>query len=159
MSDKQRHSEPVVVQGKFWYQRVLYTQYNTYSYCDPRYKNMLVCLHPVFFFFFFFFWVHLSSQNSFSFTDGEGSIDTYLITLILKLFALLHFVCLVLLECACYHYEFSPLKSTQSAISRLVALCKLVPTALFFVFLCGWGDGATIQWKSRSMTIWAFTFS
>ena len=110
----------------FRYQRVLYTQFNTYSYCDPRYKNMLVCLHPGIYL-FIFFWVHLSSQIFFSFTDGQGSINTYLLNLILKLFALLHLVCLVFLQCACYHYEFSSLKSIQSAISRLVALSNLFP--------------------------------
>ena len=58
--------------------------------------------------------MHLSGQNVFfSFLDGEGSINTYLLNLIFELFTLRNFMCLVILECACYHFEYSLLKSTQ----------------------------------------------
>ena len=139
----------------FLYQWVLYTHYNTYSYCDSRYKIMLVCLHPGIFVFVFFFECTVYSE----FLDGEGSINTYLLNLIFNLFTLLHFVCLVLLECTSYHYELTLLKSTQSAISWLAAPWNLVPTALFFVYPCGCDDGATIHWRGRSKAIWVFTFS
>ena len=39
--------------------------------------------------------------------DGKDSVNTYLLNLIFELFTPLHFVSLVLLECACHHYEFS----------------------------------------------------
>ena len=70
---------------------------------------MLVCLHlgP------FFFECTSLVRSFFSFLDGEGSINTYLLNLIFELFTLRHFMCLVLLECVCYHFEFSLLKSTQ----------------------------------------------
>ena len=74
---------------------------------------MLVCLHPGIFVFVFFLECTVYSE----FLDGEGSINTYLLNLIFNLFTLLHFVCLVLLECTSYHYELTLLKSTQSAIS------------------------------------------
>ena len=73
---------------------------------------MLVCLHPGLFFFFFFDSTCLVT-DFFSYLDGENTVNTYLLNLIFELFTLLHFMCLVLLECACYHFEFSLLKSTQ----------------------------------------------
>ena len=110
---------------------------------------MLVCLHPGTFVFVFF----LSAPVYSEFLDGEGSINTYLLNLIFNLFTLLHFVCLILLECGCYHYELTLLKSTQSAISRLAAPWNLAPTALFFVYPCGCDVGETIYWRSRSKAI------
>ena len=70
---------------------------------------MLVCLHlgP------FFFECTSLVRSFFSFLDGEGSINTYLLNLIFELFTLRHFMSLVLLECVCYHFEFSLLKFTQ----------------------------------------------
>ena len=124
----------------------------SHSYCDTRYKNMLIgdrlglffleCTCPVGIFFFFF-----------SYLDEEGSNNTYLLNLIFELFVPFHFVCLVLLKCACYHYRFNLLWSRQSTIIRLVSPWNLVPTGRFFVHPRGWDYGATIYWRGRS---WQF---
>ena len=94
--------------------------------------------------------MHLSSQFFFffSFLDGEHSNNTYLLNLIFEVFALLLFVCLALLECACYHYKFNLLLNyTEFVISRLAAPWNLVPTGRFFIRPRGWDDGATIHWR------------
>ena len=40
----------VLCKLNFWYQWALYIQYNTYSYCEARLKNMLVSHHLGLFF-------------------------------------------------------------------------------------------------------------
>ena len=79
---------------------------------------MLVYRHPG-----LFFRVYPASWKKFflSFWDGKDSNNIYLLRLIFEIFALLHLRCLLLLQCGRYHYEFSLLWSTQSAISRLTA--------------------------------------
>ena len=61
---------------------------------------MLICHHPG----LFLFSAPVQSEKK---IDGKDSVNTYLLNLIFELFAPLHFASLVLLECACYHYEFS----------------------------------------------------
>ena len=65
---------------------------------------MLVCHHPS----LFFVSTAGQSQNDFLlFLDGKDSINTYLLNLIFESFAPLHLLCLLHLQCTCYHYEFS----------------------------------------------------
>ena len=88
-----------------------------------------------------FFLAHLSSQKK-KF-DEKDSINTYLLNLIFKLFALLHFVCLVLLECACYNYEFSLLQQLHGT-----SLPQLSPLSIFVDWMMVQPfTGGADQWK------------
>ena len=72
---------------------------------QARLKNMLVCCYLG-----LLFWVHPVGQKYivfFSFRDGKDRINPCLLNLIFKFFARPYFLCLLLLQCTRYHYEFN----------------------------------------------------
>ena len=72
---------------------------------QARLKNMLVCCYLG-----LLFWVHPVGQKYvffFSFEDGKDRINPCLLNLIFEFFAQPYFLCLLLLQCTRYHYEFN----------------------------------------------------